>query len=52
MENMNKNIAYEHIDFSEITKVRFCTLVEKCNYIPIHRVYLSNQGRKIGDYRK
>ena len=45
MENMNKNIAYEHIDFSEITKVRFCTLVEKCNYIP-------NQGRKIGDYRK
>lgn len=23
MENMNKNIAYEHIDFSEITKVRF-----------------------------
>ena len=36
MENMNKNIAYEHIDFSEITKVRFCTLVEKCNYIPNH----------------
>ena len=28
MENMNKNITYEHIDFSEITKVRFCTLVE------------------------
>ena len=32
MENIDNKIAYEHIDFSEITKVRFCTLVENCVY--------------------
>ncbi len=36
MENIDNKIAYEHIDFSEITKVRFCTLVENCSYIPNH----------------
>lgn len=36
MIKINTNIAYEQINFSEITKVRFCTLVEKCNYIPNH----------------
>ena len=36
MEQLSKNITYEHIDFSKVTKVRFCTLVEECNYIPNH----------------